>query len=399
MSTGLDAQVVVIGAGPAGSATAVHLARAGVDVVLLEKDAFPRDKVCGDGLTPRGVHQLLRMGVDITAPGWRRNRGVHVHCDGREIEVDWPDTGRYPDFGLTRSRHDFDELLARHAETTGARLRTRTKATAPLTDAAGRVVGVSATSADGEPVEYRAAIVVASDGVSARSALATGWPRDTRTPIATAARRYYRTDAFHDDDRLHLWADVSRAGDDAALPGYGWLFPLADGRINLGLGGVPHHRHGATDLRATFQQWVTRLPRQWKLEESAAESPLRSAALPMGLNRRPQYRDGLLVVGDSAGMVSPWSGEGIAQAMEAGEIAAGAVTLALTRPPGARREQALRHYPTEVDRRWRTHYRLGNLVAEQVFARYGYRPLLNPAVMGSKMTTRLLARLFAHLRS
>jgi flavin-dependent dehydrogenase len=268
-----------------------------------------------------------------------------------------------------------------------------------LTHAAGRVIGATASSADGEPVEYRAAIVVASDGVSARSALASGWPRDTRTPIATAARRYYRTDAFHDDDRLHLWADVRRAGDCAALPGYGWLFPLADGRVNLGLGGVPHRRHGATDLRATFHKWVTGLPGHWKLDESAADSPLRSAALPMGLNRRPQYRDGLLVVGDSAGMVSPWSGEGIAQALEAGEIAANAVTLALTRPPGTGREQALLHYPAEVDRRWRAHYLLGNVVAEQVFARYGYRPLLNRAVMGSKLTTRLLTGLFAHLRS
>src|SRR5581483_5081343 len=151
-----DAQVLVIGAGPAGSAAALYLARAGIDVLLLEKDAFPRDKVCGDGLTPRGVHQLLRMGIDISAPGWRRFRGIRVHCDGHQVEVDWPATGQYPDFGLTRTRHDFDELLARHAEAAGARLHTGTKVTTPLTDATGRVIGVTATGEDGdEPRTYR----------------------------------------------------------------------------------------------------------------------------------------------------------------------------------------------------------------------------------------------------
>ncbi|MEY9939354.1 geranylgeranyl reductase family protein [Streptacidiphilus sp. MAP5-3] len=394
-----DAQVVVIGAGPAGSATALHLARAGVDVLLLEKDALPRDKVCGDGLTPRGVHQLLRMGVDISGEGWRRSRGVRVHCDGREIDVDWPATGHYPDFALTRTRHDFDELLARHAQSAGARLLTRTKVTTPLTDAAGRVVGVTAVGQDGEQVEHRAAVVIAADGAPARTALATGWARSTRTPMATAARRYYRTDAFTDDGYLHLWADLRCADADAWLPGYGWLFPLADGRVNLGLGGLPHRRHCNTDLRATFREWVARLPAGWKLDEATADSPLRSAALPMGLNRRPQYRDGLLVVGDSAGMVSPWSGEGIGEAMEAGEIAAHAVALALTRPSGSRREQALHHYPTEVHRRWARHYLLGNALAEHVFARFGYRPLFNRAVMSSPATTRLLAQLFGHLRS
>jgi geranylgeranyl reductase family protein len=393
-----DAQVLVIGAGPAGSAAALYLARAGIDVLLLEKDAFPRDKVCGDGLTPRGVHQLLRMGIDITAPGWRRFRGIRVHCDGRQVEVDWPATGQYPDFGLTRTRHDFDELLARHAEAAGARLHTGTKVTAPLTDATGRVIGVTATGEDGDgPRTYRAQLVIGADGASARTAVATGWQRDPRAPIATAARRYFRTPAFTDDPYLHLWADLRTAPGGAALPGYGWLFPLADGRVNLGLGGLPHRHQGATDLRATFRAWLTRLPADWHLDETTADSPMRSAALPMGFNRRPQYRRGMLLVGDSAGMVSPWSGEGIAQAMEAGEIAADAVALALTRPAGVRREQALRHYPTEVNRRWGRHYLLGNTVAQHVFARYGYRPLLPRPVMESPAATKLLAKLFTHL--
>lgn len=117
----------------------------------------------------------------------------------------------------------------------------------------------------------------------------------------------------------------------------------------------------------------------------------------MGLNRRPQYRRGLLLVGDSAGMVSPWSGEGIAQAMEAAEVAAETIALALARPAGPRREHALHQYPAEVHRRWGRYYRLGNLAGDLVFSRYGFRPVLHPRVMASPPLLRTLARLLTHV--
>ncbi|MFD3519873.1 geranylgeranyl reductase family protein [Streptomyces sp. NPDC058653] len=392
-----QAQVIVVGAGPAGSTAALYLARAGVDVLLLEKGTFPRDKVCGDGLTPRAVHQLVRMGVDIDAPGWQRNKGMRWICEGRQVHIDWPSSGSHPDFGLTRTRHDFDDILARQAVSAGARLRLDTKATGPLTDSRGRIVGVSATTGpDRQPRTYHAPLVIAADGASARTALAMGLERDRGMPIATAARRYYRSDVRTHDPYLELWADLrcSRTGRD--LPGYGWIFPLGDGRVNVGLGALPHRRHGAVDLRATMDEWLLRLPQDWGLREENADSPLRSAALPMGFNRRPQYRRGLLLVGDSAGMISPWSGEGIVQAMEAGEVAAETVALALHRPGGARREQALHQYEREVSRRWGRYYRLGNTVADLVFARSGYRPLLNRRVMATPVVVRTLARLLTH---
>ncbi len=393
-----EAEVLVVGAGPAGSAAATHLARAGVDVLVLEKGSFPREKVCGDGLTPRGVRQLLRLGVDIGGEGWKRTRGVRAVCGGREAVVDWPALGRYPDFGLTRTRHDFDDLLARHAEAAGARLRTGTRVTGPVTDRTGRIVGVTAAGEDGAaPVTYRAPVVIAADGASARTAVGVGRHRDPRRPVATAARRYYLSPALAQDDYLRFWADLRFPGTRDALPGYGWIFPLADGRVNVGVYALPHRSHGPVDLRASFGAWLADLPEQWGLDDGSAGSPLRSAALPMGLNRHPQYARGLLLVGDSAGMVSPWSGEGIAQAMESGEIAADTVALALTRPAGPRREQALRHYPAEVARRWGGHYRLAGAVADHVVRRLGYRPLMNRSTLSSPAVLGLMTRLMAHL--
>ncbi|MEU9132692.1 geranylgeranyl reductase family protein [Kitasatospora sp. NPDC048540] len=398
MAAGEEAQVIVVGAGPAGSSAALHLARAGVDVLLLEKGDFPREKVCGDGLTPRGVHQLVRMGIDLDEPGWMRNRGMRWICGGHQADIDWPGLGRYPDFGLTRTRHDFDDILVRHARAAGARLRVGVKVTGPVRDRAGRIVGVEAvTGAEREPAVHRAPLVIAAEGASARTALAMGLERDRRRSIATAARRYYLSPTRTKDEYLELWADLrcSRTGRD--LPGYGWIFPLGDGRVNVGLGALPHRRHGTVDLRATFDRWLARLPEEWGLREENADSPLRSAALPMGFNRHPQYGRGLLLVGDSGGMISPWSGEGIAEAMEAAEIAAETVALALTRPEGPRREQALHRYPAEIRRRWGRYYRLGNLAADQIFSRVGYRPLLHPRVMASPALVNTLARLLTQL--
>ncbi|KJK54914.1 FAD-dependent oxidoreductase, partial [Saccharothrix sp. ST-888] len=118
-----SADVIVVGAGPAGSTTAYYLAQAGLDVLLLEKTEFPREKVCGDGLTPRATKQLVDMGIDVsTENGWLHNKGLRIIGGGVRLELDWPELSAYPDYGLVRKRADFDELLVRQAEKAGARL-------------------------------------------------------------------------------------------------------------------------------------------------------------------------------------------------------------------------------------------------------------------------------------
>ncbi len=164
-----DAEVIVVGAGPAGSTAATYLARAGLDVLVLEKSEFPREKVCGDGLTPRGVKQLIDLGVDTREEaGWLHNQGLRVlgggptwSCPGRSCRA-------YPPYGVVRPRSDFDQMLAGNAQRAGARIEERTHVTGAVTDErTGRVVGVAPAEAGARtrPVTYRAPLVVACDGV------------------------------------------------------------------------------------------------------------------------------------------------------------------------------------------------------------------------------------------
>src|SRR5689334_13275432 len=183
-----DADVIVVGAGPAGSTAAYHLARHGLHVLVLEKSQFPREKVCGDGLTPRAVKQIIKMGIDTQAKGWLPNKGLRVIGGGVRLELDWPDLAAFPGYGLTRTRLDFDKLLADKAVEAGAILKTGHTVTGPILDDDGNVVGVKATEngnngEGGEPREFRAPVTLACDGVSARLALAMGLNKRDDRPI------------------------------------------------------------------------------------------------------------------------------------------------------------------------------------------------------------------------
>lgn len=373
-----DADVVVVGAGPSGSAAAYWLATAGLDVALVDKSTFPRDKVCGDGLTPRGTRALLDMGVDVSEDaGWLHNKGLRVIGGGQRLHLRWPELTSFPDYGLVRPRSDLDALLVDRARGAGAVLHEQTSVAEPVLDRAGRVVGVSAFAGpDKVPVSYHAPVVLACDGVSGRLAQRLGLHRNDRRPMGVAVRRYYTSPRTHDDyleSWLELWDGPPGADDAKLLPGYGWIFGMGDGTVNVGLG-VLNSSAGfqKTDYRKLLTSWLDGTPEEWGLRDANATGPTRGAGLPMGFNRTPHYTRGMLLVGDSGGSVNPFNGEGIPYAMESGKYAAEAVVSALTVPPGPQRERALQGYATRMADEWGSYYRLGGVFVKLIG---------NPAVM------------------
>ncbi|WP_031467060.1 geranylgeranyl reductase family protein [Sciscionella sediminilitoris] len=367
-----DAEVIVVGAGPAGSTAATYLARAGLDVLLLEKTEFPREKVCGDGLTPRGVKQLIDLGIDTREEaGWLHNRGLRVVTAHHNMELDWPELSNFPPYGVTRTRRDFDELLAKTAQRAGARLIERTTVTGAVTDdRTGRVVGVQAkTGPEKTEVTYRAPLVLGCDGVSARLALSMGIGKREDRPIGVGVRRYYSSPRSKDDyieSHLELW-DRSDPANPILLPGYGWIFPMGDGTANVGLGILSTTKaFGNTDYRALLRTWLDGTPEEWGLREENALGKVLGAGLPMGFSRTPHYANGMLLVGDAGGMVNPFNGEGIGYAMESAKIAAEHVVQAMARAEGPARERALHGYPQAIREALGSYYTLGNIFSKMI---------------------------------
>jgi geranylgeranyl reductase family protein len=395
-----DADVIVVGAGPSGATTAYYLAQAGLNVLLLEKARFPREKVCGDGLTPRATKTLIAMGVD-TGPGsgWLRNKGLRVIGAGMRLELPWPELDSYPGYGLVRTRASLDETLARRAQAAGAKLLEGVTVTGPVLDDAGRIVGVTANTDDserarGDSTTYRARVIVAADGNSSRLSVAMGLHKRDDRPLGVAVRTYY-TSPRHDDDYLESWLDLWDG--DRLLPGYGWIFGMGDGTSNVGLGLLnTSEAFGNTDYRALLKRWLRSMPEEWGYTEENRTEPVRGAALPMGFNRTPHYYRGLLLAGDAAGMVNPFNGEGIAYAMESGEILAGTIATALACPTREQAERVLHGYPRALADSYGGYYALGRMFVQLIgrpqlmhFAtRHG---MARPALM--RFALKLLANL------
>jgi len=392
------ADVIVVGAGPAGSAAAYHLATAGLDVLMLEKTSFPREKVCGDGLTPRAVKALTAMGISTDEDdGWLRNKGLRIIGGGGRIELAWPDLSAYPGFGTIRARTDFDQLLARHAQKAGVRLLENVTVTGPaLDERTGRVTGVTARVKNHDPAEKRfgARLVIAADGNSSRLSVSMGLHKRDDRPLGVAVRTYY-TSPRHNDEYLEAWLDLWDGKD--LLPGYGWIFGMGDGTSNVGLGLLnTSDSFGHIDYRVLLRRWLSAMPAEWGFCEENRTEPVRGAALPMGFNRTPHYTKGLVLVGDAGGMVNPFNGEGIAYAMESGEIAARTIVQALGRPTHAGTERVLQGYPVALKQNYGGYYTLGRtfvkMIGNPAFMKFATRHgIKRPAVM--RMTMKLLGNL------
>jgi geranylgeranyl reductase family protein len=388
-----DADVIIVGAGPGGSATAAHLARSGVKTLLLEKTEFPREKVCGDGLTPRAVKELLELNIDLTTHGWIKNKGLRIIGAGHRLELAWPELSVFPDYGLVRTRADLDEILAKRAADLGADLHQSTAVTGPVMEE-DRIVGVTTKNAAGEERTYRAPIVVAADGNSSRLSLSMGLTKRDDRPLGVAVRTYFRSPR-HEDDWLESWLELWDR--DRLLPGYGWIFGVGDGTSNVGLGILNSSpAFSNVDYRALLMRWVASMPKEWGYVPEEMVGPIRGAALPMGFNRTPHLHKGMLLVGDAGGMVNPFNGEGIAYAMESGRIAAETIVESLAEGSDRARDVRLSTYPTRLKSEWGGYYTLGRVFVklignDRVMKVATEKGLAHPTLM--KFTLKLLANL------
>jgi menaquinone-9 beta-reductase len=349
-----------VGAGPGGSSTAYHLARRGVDVLMVDKAMFPREKVCGDGLTPRTVKAMWEMGLETTDPAFARNGYLRSYGSGGfSLDLPWPSIKSFPDYGLVMSRFDFDNMLAQRAVKAGVRFEQGVEAMEPRMEG-GWVNGALLKDADGNEREVKTRYVVAADGASSRLSKHVGVVRDPTRAIGIAARRYYRSPRPFEPV---LEAFLNLPGEGGYMPGYGWIFFLPDGVLNVGAGLLSTFKQfqGASAQRV-LDQFLTALPPEWELTEENALGPVRSGPLPTGLNRRPSAVPGMLLVGDAAGMVNPFNGEGISPAMESGQLAAELVADALVRDKPAIAQM----YPTLLRKQFGRYYSVGTAWAKLI---------------------------------
>ncbi|MCU1364807.1 MAG: putative oxidoreductase [Ilumatobacteraceae bacterium] len=300
--------LLVIGGGPAGAATAIRAARAGVRVTVFEKGPHGRDKVCGDGLTPRAVAALQDLDIDISPA--HRIDGLRMIAGKTTRELAWPTTDRFPSHGAVWPRRKFDTYLIDLAIDAGAEVRFDTEAL-PVLDG-GAVVGVSA---GGET--FTAPLTVLAAGAQGAAAKIVGAERDPDEPFGLAIRAYAETPRHAE---RHLEACLSlRDEHGVPVPGYGWMFPAGDGTVNIGVGALSTMQgFKKLNLNTLLDQYAAIVRDSWSLG-AYLEKP-RAWRLPMSSLRR--HGRGWVAVGDAAGFVNPMNGEGIDYGLESGTLAA-----------------------------------------------------------------------------
>ena len=304
----MQSDILIIGGGPAGSAAAITAARAGLKVILFEKGVHGRDKVCGDGLTPRAIGALDELRIDYSVA--HRIDGLRMIAGKKQRELAWPTTAKFPNHGAVWPRHRFDTHLIDVAIASGVDVRFGCEALPVLED--GTVIGVSVDSE-----QYRAPFTILAAGAQGMAATMLGAVRDPNETFGLAIRAYAPTPRHAE---RHLEACLSLSDEHGtAVPGYGWMFPAGDGTVNIGVGALSTMKgFKKLNLNTLLDQYASLVRDSWSLGDYI-EKP-RAWRLPMSCIRR--HGPGWVAIGDAAGFVNPMNGEGIDYGLESGILAA-----------------------------------------------------------------------------
>ena len=309
-----SAEVVVVGAGPSGSAAAAWAARDGREVLVIDAAEFPRDKACGDGLTPRAVTELTRLGLGDWLDGRVRHHGLKLSGFGRSLEVRWPGPS-FPPMSSAVPRTELDDRIRKVAEESGAAMLLGRKCVDVERDSTGRVTAVVLT--DGRTVGCRTLII--ADGARAPLGRVLGRQWHQETVYGVAARGYLRSPRA---DEPWISSDLElRSANGQVLPGYGWIFPLGNGEVNIGVGALATAKRPAdVALRPLIQHYTDTKRASWHFE--GPPRAVSSALLPMGGAVSGVAGPNWMLVGDAAACVNPLNGEGIDYGLETGRLAA-----------------------------------------------------------------------------
>jgi len=308
------ADVVVVGAGPSGSAAAAWAARSGRDVLLIDACEFPRDKACGDGLTPRAVAELRALGLRDWLDGRIRHHGLRMAGYGADVEVRWPGKS-FPMTSSAVPRTELDDRIRRVAADSGAAMALGRKCVDVARDSAGRVEAI--ILADGSRVGCRWLIV--ADGARSPLGRVLGRQWHQQTVYGVAARAYLASPRA---DEPWISSDLElRSADGQVLPGYGWIFPLGNGQVNIGVGALATAKRPAeVALRPLLRHYADLKRSAWGF--TGQPQAHASALLPMGGAVSGVAGPNWMLIGDAAACVNPLNGEGIDYGLETGRLAA-----------------------------------------------------------------------------
>ena len=313
--TVIETEVLIVGAGPAGSSAAAWAARAGHQVTMIDSATFPRDKPCGDGLTPRAIAELTALGLGPWLEGRARNKGLRAAGFGQELLLPWPG-GSLPNFGGAAPRLELDARILQVATDAGAQLHEGVSAIdVVLQD--GQLHSVITQTAEGTRT-YKAKHFIIADGARSQLGRKLGreWHRDTAYGVA--ARGYIKSERS-DDEWISSHLEL-RGTNNEVLSGYGWIFPLANGEVNIGVGTLATKKRPAdVNLRTLLNQYTDLRREEWQLSGDV-RLPW-SALLPMGGAVSGIAGKNFMFVGDAAGCVNPLNGEGIDYGLETGRLA------------------------------------------------------------------------------
>ena len=370
MTTEFD--VAIVGGGPSGSAAAHYLASKGHSVVVCEKKSFPREKTCGDGLTPRAVKVLADMGLHDELQTWEKVRGLRVHAAGKTLELAFPELEDFENYGLVKPRKELDQIVLDHAEAAGAKVLYETQAKEPIFDR-GVMAGFVAKR-EGQNEEIRAKWVICAEGAATKFARSLGRVRDEDYPMGFAIRQYFKSPMEH-SGWFEAYLDI-RSGPQQ-VPGYGWVFPVGDGTVNAGVGLLSTYGGWrSVNLHDLQNDFIAQLPPEWDVNTETVCSKPRAGRLFMGASVWPPHGPGFLLAGDAAGMINPCNGEGIAYGYETGRIAGRHIDEALR----GGSSPVLTGYTEELRATYGPYFRLGRR-----FVRLIGHPTLMEKLVGMAM--------------